>query len=78
MLFFLEARAAFLITLFLYFIRFTPLYLITGLSFLTVIYSFIIDINPYSIAKGLANGQIFYQILTTYLCLVLGQLIMPI
>ena len=51
MLFFLEARAAFLITLFLYFIRFTPLYLITGLSFLTVIYSFIIDINPYSIAK---------------------------
>ena len=49
MLFFLEARAAFLITLFLYFIRFTPLYLITGLSFLTVIYSFIIDINPFTL-----------------------------
>lgn len=52
-LFFLEARGVFLISIFLYFIRFTPFYLVFGLSALTALYFMLVDINPYSISNRL-------------------------
>jgi hypothetical protein len=52
-LFFLEARAVFLISVLLYFIRFTPVYLLFGLSALTAIYFLLVDINPYSVSNRL-------------------------
>ncbi len=52
-LFFLEARAVFIISILLYFIRFTPFYLAIGLSALTSLYFVLVDINPYSISNRL-------------------------
>ncbi len=54
-LFFLEARAVFLISIFLYFIRFTPIYLVSGLGLLTALSFLLIDINPYSVSKRLSE-----------------------
>tara|TARA_B100000242_G_scaffold30796_1_gene18470 strand:- start:16832 stop:17896 length:1065 start_codon:yes stop_codon:yes gene_type:complete len=54
-LFFLEARGVFLISVFLYFIKFRPLYLAFGLGFFTAISPFLIDINPYSAARRISE-----------------------
>ena len=54
-LFFLEARAVFLISILLYFIRFTPVYLVSGLGFLAALFYFLVEINPFSIAKRIAE-----------------------
>ncbi len=54
-LFFLEARGVFLISIFLYFIKFRPLYLAFGLGLFTAISPFLININPYSAARRISE-----------------------
>ena len=51
MLLFLESRAMFLISILLYFIRFTPAYLASGIGLLSAVFYFLVQINPFSVSK---------------------------
>lgn len=55
MLFFLESRGVFLISILLYFIRFTPIYLASGLCLMTALFYLLVEMNPYSISNRLTE-----------------------
>ena len=72
--FFLEARV---FAVFLYFIKFRPLYLAFGLGFFTAISPFLIDINPYSAARRMSEWSASFRIFK-HSCLVSELRIIPI
>ena len=55
MLFFLEARAMFILSLFICFVRFRLIYLAVGMAALSGIFYFLIQINPFSVSLRLAE-----------------------
>jgi hypothetical protein len=60
-LFFLEARAIFLISLFVCFVRPRPVNLLVGLAILIGIFQYLIQLNPYSVSKRFTE---WYQIVS--------------